>query len=217
MSKKIMPLLILSLMLILTLLTPMTKAWDYSGIFSDSITDVSNDYLNIDTGGYSYDSTQIYLNMTVIGNLRDLGFSNPGYIYNFYLDIDNDPTTGYQVPNTSPQVGGDYMISWTYTSLTNLGYLYKYSTSGWEQITTLTPYLSTDGKTIGFYVPKDQLSGLGSQLTLAYETRENAATQTDLLQPTDNPLPVPESWFIVVGVALASAVVAFFFLRKSGS
>ena len=186
--------------------------WDYTVAVPDPVNDQGTypSYYDVVQLGYGYNSTHVGFNITV--NDAVPPNSTTGLIFHVWLDVDNDPSTGYDYLGNG-SVGADYMVEQVISSAAYGAYLYRYNGTGsdWSWVEVAPVYYSINNDTAIYIVNKTYLDGLGGSITIAGSTEDGNGSTADYVIPSDNPLPIPEPWS-VAPIALTAAV-AIYWLR----
>ena len=181
------------------------SSWIYTITITDPVGDQGTypSYYDIVQLDYGYNSTHIGFNITVNDVIPSN--SSTGLIFHIWLDVDNDPTTGYDYLGNG-SIGADYMVEQVISSTTFAAYLWKYEGSGsdwvWSAVAPVDYSINND--TASYAVSKSNITGLVGSITIAGSTEYGNGSTVDYVIPSNNPLPVPEPWF-VVPIALITA------------
>jgi len=211
----VLALLFLALVAVVIPLSGTVMAADYEELFPDPPGDASPSYVDINYVVYAYDSEKITFLFSVRGDINNC--YNSAYHYRVYMDVDNDPSTGYQVPGFP--VGAEYFVSWNYVGPTSPAKLFRYVGSGsdWSWDVVSNPGIFIGSYQVKFDVQKSDLSnpGLGSEINILYETYVEGEGRADTVYP-NKVLPVPEpSLLIAGGIALGVGIAFIYLYRRS--
>ncbi|MEB3807245.1 MAG: hypothetical protein GSR73_06995 [Desulfurococcales archaeon] len=193
-----------------------TSDWVYQSDAKEDTT--APGYLDIVALQSAYDDVYMYFNLSLGSAVPWTGGEDTA-IYRFYIDADQDTSTGFYYDKPSPPIGADYLIVFT------VGYvpeLYKYDGTGSDWVWTLVEnvdylYNPGDSNSIVILAPKNAFTQvpLGSQVNVASETGISSVNY----DYTDDPLPapVPEPAYLALAVILVTLLLSWKYLRaKTG-
>lgn len=179
------------------------SAWT---ILNDMQGDASNQALDITEVGSAYNDNILFLRMSIHGAYPWNGGSSTA-IYRIYIDVDNDPSTGYTVRG----IGADYILEQV------VGYspkLYRYAGSGTDWTWSFEKredYIYNPGgqQTVVYAIPKSDFTApsLSSEAVLFGQTGQDGSVVDDTGSIA---VPIPEpALLIMIGIMASVALFLF--------
>ncbi len=187
------------------LITPRVK-WVNS--IDDAVGDVSVSYLDIVMLNSTLNNTGLYLLMKLYNVTPWYGGNSVG-IYEFFIDADNNSSTGYYFYG----IGADYMVEYV------VGYiprLYAYVGNGtswnWSIISLLDPLNIIGGSdVVSVYVPLSEIGYTSVVDVIGYSTRSLDWVSDETLPVV---APIPEYKFLpIIAVCMVLLVVVLYSSR----
>ena len=213
-------------LLILAVSVVTVAQWDYITTFTDPQGDFEQcppdgcpAYTDIIKVTYAFNETHVAVNITVAGTIPLPAGVGYVYFYNFFLDVDKNPGTGYNPWWAYNELGADYLVQAYIDSTTTrpVARVWKYTGSGgseWSWGLKLDEYearVSDDRKTIELYARKEYLELPSGEVYFAVSTQEgdNLADYLVVGSTTGGPVPIPEPALLVVASTVAALLIGF--------
>ena len=167
---------------------------------------------------YAFNETYVAVNVTVADTIPLPVTDGYVYFYNFFLDVDKDPSTGYRPWWAPGELGAEYLVQAYIDDTTQkpVARLWRYTGTGddWSWGTELDRYdarVSDDGKTIELYARKEYLELPSGDVYFAVSTQRGGDLADYLVvgSGTGGPVPIPEPALLVAASTAAALLVGF--------
>ncbi len=179
----------------------------WANSIDDPVGDVNVSYLDITLLNSTLNSTGLYLLMELYNNTPWYGGDVVG-IYEFFLDVDHNSSTGYYFYG----IGADYMVEYVVGYIPRL-YVYTGNGSSWNwSLVGLVDPLNVIGgsNNVSLFIPLSEIGSTSVVDVIGYSTRS-----LDWLSDVTLPVvaPIPEDYFIPL--AMLSSIIVFLLLYGS--
>jgi len=169
---------------------------------------------------YAFNETYVAVNVTVAATIPLPVTDGYVYFYNFFLDVDKNPSTGYRPWWARDELGAEYLVQAYIDSTTTqkpVARVWRYTGKGddwsWgtEELDIYDARVSDDGKTIELYAKKEYLVLPSGDVYFAVSTQREDVLADYLVvgSGTGGPVPIPEPALLVAASTAAALLVGF--------